>query len=312
MTRLLPAGNNGGMQIVVGVNENPQSQDALALAIALATATDATLVIANIYPIAYDYPSAAHVDAEWRAYLVEQANATLAWASEQLPAGVEAASVIHPHRSSGVGLIEVAQARAADMIVIGSAPGGLEDHIQGGSTSDQLLHGSPVPVAMAPLGYRSWAPQEIGRALVAYQHGEDSESMLASTVAALSRRQRKVSDHLELLSLSDPLPHRLRETLAANDRDDLAAQLNAHAHSSLASGEAFIHQATGTTEPIKSTVLSADNVVRSLAKFDWHDDDVLVIGSRRTGPIRRVFLGDMTYKLIRAATVPVIVMPRSG
>ena len=65
--------------------------------------------------------------------------------------------MIHPHRSSGVGLAEVASSRHAQIIVIGSAPGGSSGRIHGGSTSDQLLHGSPVPVAIAPHGYREWA-----------------------------------------------------------------------------------------------------------------------------------------------------------
>jgi len=44
----------------------------------------------------------------------------------------------------------------------------------------------------------------------------------------------------------------------------------------------------------------------------WHREDLLVCGSSNLGPVRRVLLGDMTFRLLRAATVPVLVAPRPG
>jgi len=40
--------------------------------------------------------------------------------------------------------------------------------------------------------------------------------------------------------------------------------------------------------------------------------DLLVMGSRGYGPIRRALLGSVSEGLVRAATVPVLVMPRSA
>jgi len=165
------------VEIVVGVNQGAQGADALALASALATALDADIVVANVYPVAYNYVSPAHVDAEWQGFLIEQAEESLAWARQQLGDRDRVSYVIHPHRSSGVGLAEVASSRHAQIIVIGSAPGGSSGRIHGGSTSDQLLHGSPVPVAIAPHGYREWAPPSIARANVAYQQTHESDDL---------------------------------------------------------------------------------------------------------------------------------------
>jgi nucleotide-binding universal stress UspA family protein len=59
-------------------------------------------------------------------------------------------------------------------------------------------------------------------------------------------------------------------------------------------------------------VLVGDTVDAALADFIWHREDLLVCGSSTLGPVRRVLLGDMTFRLLRAATVPVLVAPRPG
>ena len=68
-------------------------------------------------------------------------------------------TAVHGHRSSGVGLERAGRSGSArDMIVIGSAPGASNGRFLIGSTADQLLHGSHVPVALAPAGYRRVQP----------------------------------------------------------------------------------------------------------------------------------------------------------
>ena len=54
----------------------------------------------------------------------------------------------------------------------------------------------------------------------------------------------------------------------------------------------------------------ADSPRAALQRLEWHGDEVLVLASARGGPVQRVFLGDMTYKLLRATPVPAIVLPR--
>jgi len=57
-------------------------------------------------------------------------------------------------------------------------------------------------------------------------------------------------------------------------------------------------------------VVAGDTVRTALEAVSWREDDVLVIGSSGAGPLRRVFLGDMSFKLVRAAPVPAMVVPR--
>ncbi|NQU36851.1 MAG: universal stress protein, partial [Actinobacteria bacterium] len=175
------------MEIIVGVNQDASSSDALAMGSSIANTLGADLVVVNVYPKAWDFVGPAHVDAEWRSFLVEQGNETLQWAREELDGREGVTYVLHPHRSSGVGLAEVATSRNAQMILIGSAPGGSSGRIHGGSTSDQLFHGSPVPVGIAPQGYVKWAPQVINRAVVAYQPTKQSDHCIDVTLRSLAK-----------------------------------------------------------------------------------------------------------------------------
>jgi nucleotide-binding universal stress UspA family protein len=47
-----------------------------------------------------------------------------------------------------------------------------------------------------------------------------------------------------------------------------------------------------------------------VAAAGWSDGDLLVVGSSRLGPLARVFLGSTATRIVRAAPVPVVVVPR--
>lgn len=303
--------DNTNVKILVGVTGGPQSQDALALAQTLADSLGAEILVCHVYAQAYNYPSQAHVDAEWRAFLVEQASEVIEWAQSEL-GGRPAEFMTYANRSSGVGLAEAAAEQSADIVVIGSAPGGAEGRITGGSTSDQLLHGSPVPVALAPRGYRNWAPAAIHRVVVAFQRSAESEHSLRTTLKALLGAGIDVERALQLITLAESVPKRVMQKFERDQATSVIDHLTSQAQETLDYGKSIAKSVCNADIDINTEVVAADTVVRALARFDWQDDDVLVIGSTDSGPIRRVFLGDMTYKLVRSATVPVVVIPRSG
>ena len=75
-------------QIRVAIDGSPHSERALShalrLAEALATTLRADLVVAHVYPLQFDFAGPARVDAEWRAYLLEESQETLDWAAGHL------------------------------------------------------------------------------------------------------------------------------------------------------------------------------------------------------------------------------------
>ena len=61
---------------------------------------------------------------------------------------------------------------------------------------------------------------------------------------------------------------------------------------------------------ITGSVVEGDTAGRAMSRFDWQDSDVFVAASSSLGVLSRVFLGDLTHKLLRACTVPAVVLPR--
>jgi nucleotide-binding universal stress UspA family protein len=318
-TLVEPEGVN--VEIVVGVNDSDSSSDALSLGFALSRSLHADLVVANIYPTAFDYVSPAHIDAEWRKFLIDQASDAVE--ANKTGSDVKVDFVIHPHKSSGIGLIEVARQRHAQCIVIGSAPGGSEGRITGGSTSDQLLHASPVPVALAPLGYREWAPDEIRCANVAYQATSESDRCLDLVASTIAASGAQINERLRLVTVIERVTKIYGSRLGRHAEDQVLLALQEQAQASLASAAARVsllqkqevsdsQEASNERKSVEAFLLQGENVTTALARRDWGDDDLLVVGSTGAGPIRRVFLGDTAFKLIKAATVPVLVVPRSA
>src|SRR5690606_17020635 len=128
MNRTDGAGPAGTMRVLAGYSPDERGDDALALAALVARAADAELTVAHVYPAAWPAHGPGRVDAEWVAYLREQADETLARAVERLAGmpgpGTAVTARAHASRGSGRGLAEVAEDAGAGLVVIGSAPRG--------------------------------------------------------------------------------------------------------------------------------------------------------------------------------------------
>lgn len=292
------------MKIVIGANPDDAGSDALALGSLLCRALGAEPLLCHVHPAAFNYPSQAHVDAEWRAYLHREAQHALAKARAEMESvygWADVRTVVGEHRSSGQGLAEVASAQNADMIVIGTAPGARPGGFQIGSTANKLLHGSPVPVALAPDGYRRDAPDAIGRIVLAFRNTSESVQALAKSA------EMAEAAGVELVLMTILIRHRIYGSklgAAAEDAVVAAAESDAEAAQLAALG------ALGIAEGVKRINAIADSPRAALQRLEWSGDELLVLASARGGPIQRVFLGDMTYKLLRATPVPAIVLPR--
>lgn len=290
------------MKIAIGVVPGESGDDALALGGLLCQAFDAQPVLVHIHPAAYDYASRGHIDAEWEGYLLEESQLLLdrAAATAEDYGIREPEKVIAGHRSSGVGLAEVAERLGFDVIVIGSAPGASNGRFQIGSTADQLLHGSHVPVVLAPSYYRGMCPDRLGRLVAAFQNSEESRAA-AATAADLARRADVSLTILTLL-----IRHRIYGSALRHGEDLVMEQL----HADVAAEQQRIRDEVATGIPTDCVVLSGDDTFSAMRRFDWEGNELLVLASAKGGVVRRVFLGDMTYKMIRATTVPTVVLPR--
>jgi nucleotide-binding universal stress UspA family protein len=285
------------MKILVGIQPDEQGDDALACAEALARSMRADVVLAHVHPTPWRAHNETAVDAEWRAYLVEQARATLNRSVGRLTRDVLHDLRVHAHTSSGRGLIEVAEEVGASIVVIGSAPGGEHEHLAMGSTSGQLLHGATVPVLLTPTGYvyRKVAILP-SRVTVAYQRSLDSAEALHAAIQLCKR----TGAPLRLVTLVVQPPRLLPSFASALD------ELRSDARNFL--DQALVEAPFSTR--LTAEIAEGEDFEHAMAAVDCYPDEILVCGSGTAGPLRRVFLGDTAQKILRVATVPVLVVPR--
>jgi len=291
------------LRVLVGYSPDERGDDALALACLVARTAKAKLTVANVHPPAWPARGPGSVDAEWVAYLKEQAEAALEQAKERMSGAKvpkkDVEFVVHANRGSGRGLLEVAKDIGAGLIVVGSAPRGRRDRIAIGSTADQLLHGSPVPVLMAP---RSWAedtPKKFDRLTVAYWRRPAGERAL--TAAAEFAGSLGLPVRLVTLVLRPP-------GIAAKFRnaDGVMERQFAQAERDLAHAAKIVGEST----EVNTEAVGGAGIAKTLGTVDMLAGEVLAVMSSHDGPLRKVFLGESSGKIVRAASCPVLVLPR--
>ncbi|MFC0040949.1 universal stress protein [Actinomadura rayongensis] len=293
--------------VLVGYTADERGDDALALADLYARATGAPLTVANVRPPGWPARGPGSVDAEWTAYLREHSAEVLDLAARRLGDRADTDFVSHPHRGSGRGLAEAARAAGAGLIVIGSAPGGPRGGVAVGSTADQLLHGAPVPVLLAPVGFADAPPPRLERLTVAYRRGrEDPLPGAADLAAALDAPVRLVS----LVPRPAGLPARFRR--GAQDAGDVVARALAAAEDDLADAAARLRDRLPAHLEITTETAEGAGIGAALRSLALLPGELLACQSSHDGPIRKVFLGESSGKIVRAAPCPIVVLPRGN
>ncbi|WUI03067.1 universal stress protein [Spirillospora sp. NBC_00431] len=291
------------MRVLAGYSPDDRGADALALAALVVRALRAPLIVANVHPPPWPARGPGSVDAEWVAYLKGESQAALAEAAGMLAGSdVPESGVtlrVHSHRGSGRGLIEVARDVAADLIVIGSAPRGRRGRIAIGSTADQLLHGSPVPVLLAPRGYAGDPPDRFERLTIAYWRRRDVEGPLSAAAAVAGALG--VPARLLTLVLRPPgLAARFKDSGGVLERQVAQADEDLR--------EAAARLGGGT--PVERLTAVGTGIAKTLGTVDMLPGEVLACLSSHDGPLRKVFLGESSGKIVRAAPCPVLLLPR--
>lgn len=292
------------MRIVVGVDPAHRSASALNLAALLARSAGAELVVAAVVPPAWPTTAGA-ADAEWRGYTAQNADSALDHAAAVLGGDLAAEFLVHEAPSARRGLVELAEQRDASLIVVGSGGGGEPGRIALGAESDTLLHASPVPVALAPRGYRTAADARVGRVTAAYRGTGASAGLVlgAAAVAATAGAQLRVASFAVVPRDSGTSGAGLDAEVPI--ADTWAADIERHA-------AAVVRQVAGLPDsPAVSGVAVGlgETWEGALADIGWEPGELLVVGSSTLGPIARVFLGSHAAKIVRHSPVPVVVVP---
>jgi nucleotide-binding universal stress UspA family protein len=261
------------MTLVVGLAPDGRGQAVLRLAGMLARSAEDDLVVCTVVPARWPL-GPAEEESEYRRFLDGMAQAALERARVRLAGDVAADSVVHHARSAPAGLLEVAEMEGAAMIVVGTSG---QPAI--GSVTARLLHGSPVPVGLAPHGFRSRPADRVERVTAAFGGAEGLVDAAAAVAAGLGASLRIASFAVHAPFAAGGIERSVQE----------------------------IETAAGQARAVVGHGASWEEAIEDV---EWRDGDVLVLGSSSAAPPARVFLGSRASRIIRHAPVPVIVVPR--
>ncbi len=291
------------MKILIGVTGDATSADAVAFGATLARTYDAQLTVVTVSATADEYVN-DHVDPALTARSGDEATTVVEDFAATLATdhGLQAQTIVHHHRSTGQGLSEIAQETGADLVVVGSGPGGSLGRFTMGSTTNQLLHHIAAPLVLVPSGYVRHQLDRLRRIMVAFAQGPEGQRALAAG-ADLARKGGLPMDVMTIL-----VRHRM-----------FGSDLGADAEGSVLTGSLEMlrtYQREGLAAvdtsglEVTTDVLVGDSPAEAMGREDWEPGDLLVVASARGGLLRRVFLGDTTFKILRASMVPTVVLPR--
>ena len=279
--------------IVVGVDGRQGGRDALDLAGRLAEAGGGDLVAVRVFPYHHRpaLTGSPAVEAERLATQValdsELAEMRISTARTHVIGETSPARALH----------RIAERERADVLVVGSTHHGPVGRVLAGDVALGTLHGSPCPVAVAPTGMANRHATPLNRIGVGFDGTPESRQALALAVALA----KSAPAHLELLcAVTAPIP------LFAE-----AAYADAGIVEHRVAAEELISRTLAGLEVDAVGEAVVGSPVEKLVELT-HRVDLLVVGSRGWGPVRRILLGSTAASLIRAAACPVLVLPRGA
>lgn len=285
-------------RIAAGMDGFPEGEDAAALGAALATITGADLILVAVQPDPLLLPPAAH---RWKE---ERHEAEAMLSSARASIAPRARTLIETDLSIPRALHRVVQREHRDLLVMGSSRHGTAGRIRIGGRTRQLLCHFECPLAIAPRGYAKRGETQLTRIGVGYDGGPESGAALA-TAASLATA---AGAGLEVLAVVDDRLPPIGWSLFARGgakhpewEDAVCAELERRR---VDAGRAA--EATGARAGVEVTRGRPADALLELSE----SVDLLVIGSRRWGPVQRLLLGTTGEALLHDAACPTIVVPR--
>jgi nucleotide-binding universal stress UspA family protein len=198
------------------------------------------------------------------------------------------------------GLDQLAEAEGADLIVIGSSHRGKIGRVLFGSVGERLLYGAPCAVAVAPRGYAG--SERLGKGAIGVAYDGTAESRLALDGAiALAT---SLGGKLRLITVASDIS--FLELAPGTGSEEYMEHVVRHYRDLQKQALTEIGETVEATGVLVDTI-PAPGIVANAA-----DLDLLVMGSRGYGPIRRTLLGGVSAEVMRTAPCPVLVVPRGA
>ncbi|MBB4665154.1 universal stress protein [Conexibacter arvalis] len=287
-------------RILIGFDGSSHGDDALALGRVLAEAAgaDAEAVVAIAYKPVIPKDSSG-TESDYQARLRHEAEQELERA-KQLAPELPAEAFRTVRGSAAGGLHRVAEEIGADAIVVGTSHRGPLGRVWAGSATEQILHGAPCAVAVAPIDYAQ-LPEErrrLNRIGVAYDGSPESKNALRAGVELAQATGARVAP-ISVVDLRTPTTVAYGyEKYVEAVRELVAVELREAGDEVAGAADVDLVEREG--DPARELAAASADV------------DLLVAGSRGYGPLKRVLLGSVSARLVREAESPLLLLPRSA
>lgn len=280
---------------VVGCKDSPEGSDAVALGAAIASATDAGLSLVCVYPTSL-FPVPGSSD---RATFLAQAEATLRRERESQAPQALLDAVPDPFVARA--LRHYAARWHAGLVVVGSDASAPAGQAAIGRRSRQLLYDAPFTLALARRGLHD---QDVGlrRIGVGYDGGPEAQAALAFAAALGHATGSTLAVHSvveDMVPLLSP-----GEWMALKDWDH-NHMWEGRRQSAQAEAEEAVSLLDVATE-VTSAIGDPGLQMRELSKRV----DLVIVGSRRWGPVARLVSGSVGETLVSAAHCSIMIVPR--
>lgn len=272
--------------ILLGLEDSEEAADAIALAGYLARRTGAKVVALSAFPF-------GALPASERQVALEQESEELFSLLRDSLSGVDVTTKAVCDPSPSRALTELAEETEPDLIVLGSTHRSTLGRVYPGSVGERLLHGSPCPVAVAPRGYAKRRHLGVGLIGVGYRGTVESDLALEEA----DQLARALDAAVRVIAVYDGLGQSPKN-LGYNvwSKPDLEDHLRA--------------ASKRLGDDIESETVMIEGVPAPALVAEANGLDLLVLGSRSYGPLRRTLLGGVSAAVMRSAPCPVIVTPR--
>lgn len=277
--------------ILIGYDEQEESLDALALGRLLAAGEDTRIVIGNVHPFS-PLPAPGHRS--------ENAAVLLAEAPAGPPGTLALEHRVVLGRSPARGLHRLAGELDADLLVVGSSRYGALGRVLPGDVATAVLREAPCAVAVAPRGLYGKMPQRLRVIGVGYDGSY--EARCALPIAARLTRDRGA--RLDVIGVV--VPPGYHGARVGYGYDEFVSMLEVEMRERLDSALALV----GNDVSTEARLLRGEPGSVLAAVSD--ELDLLVVGSRGHGPVRRALLGGVSARVMRLAACPVLVVPRGA
>ena len=282
-------------RIVAGFDGSDGGRDAVAMASELAERFDAELIVASVVPEPYAKSVLPALPSDALVWMTDEARTSAEKVASEAAAGVEIRASLSPAR----GLHQIVMETGADLLVIGST-GVEQGRVKGGHIARSLMSGGPCAVAVAPLGWRN-GDHRLDRVGVAIAGSPESEEALRLGIG-LSE-----GGTLRAIAVATPLDSALGKLVMLGPKEltEISREV----------AKNHLDEAMSLM-PDESTVaerrMPEGAAAAELRRETDEGLDLLLLGSRSYGPVRRVLLGSVTSDLIGDAGCALMVSPRAG